>query len=159
MWEGLLMKRAHVLRGIAIAAVLVMASMTAGCLKTEIAMSISPGELVCVRDAKFDGTITVEMKGFLAGGKYDTLTVKFFEGGNDEPLATMRVDDLMIVVSPLGKIVKQELAELDGLVAPAVLWDDEGVFRGAKAQFTLTSTGLGVQLNPLVCEVGLVEAR
>jgi hypothetical protein len=152
-------RRTRVLRGIAIVAVLIMASMTTGCFKTEIEMSISPEELVCVEGETFDGEITVEMVGWLAGGVYDTLTVEFF-GDDDEPLLdeAVVIEDLWIAVSPFNKLATQELADLESLVAPAELWDELlGTFAGKEAKFTLTSSGMNLKLNPLTCTVGLIE--
>lgn len=152
------MKRARVLRGIAVVAVLVMASMTAGCSRTEITMSISPDELVCVEGEAFDGTITVEMVGWLAGGIYDTLTVEFL-GAEGEALLdeAVVIEDLWVSVSPFNKVAKEELENVEGLAAPAELWDEMLGFVGKEAKFTLTSTGMNVKLNPLTCTVGLKE--
>ncbi|MDD3598695.1 MAG: hypothetical protein WCZ48_01915 [Bacillota bacterium] len=152
------MTRARVLRGIAIVAVLLMASMTTGCFKTEITISISPDELVCAEAEPFDGTITVEMVGWLAGGVYDTLTVEFF-GAEDQELLdeAIVIEDLWISVSPVNKVATAELLDLEGLVAPAELWDEALGFVGKEAKFTLTSTGMNVKLNPLTCTVGLKD--
>lgn len=151
------MKRANVFRLVAILAVVVLASMTAGCLKATIVGKIEPDPLRLTEGAAIPGTLTLTMTGWLAGGAYEKLDVKFFKDGTADPIAQhddLPLDDVFI--SPLQKVKAVNLQDVDGLVAPASLWVG-GVLQATDAVFTV-KPGVSYGLNPIVIEVGLVQA-
>jgi hypothetical protein len=152
------MKRSNVLRLAAILAVVVLASMTTGCLKATIIGRIEPDPLELTEGAAIPGTLTLTMTGWLAGGVYEKLDVKFFKDGTADPIAEyvdLPLDDVFI--SPLQKVKDVSLQDVEGLVAPESLWD-EGVLRVTDAVFTV-KPGVGYGLNPIVIEVGLTQAN
>jgi len=151
------MKRANVLRMVAILAVVVLASMTTGCLKATITGKIKPDPLKLTEGAAIPGTLTLTMTGWLAGGVYEKLDVEFLKDGTADPIA--QLDDLTledVFISPLQKVKDVPLQDIDGLVAPESLWVD-GVLQATDAVFTV-KPGIGYGLNPIVIEVELEQA-
>ncbi len=150
------MKRSNALRLVAILAVVVLASMTTGCLKATITGMIEPDPLKLTEGAAIQGTLTLTMTGWLAGGVYEKLDVKFFKDGNADPIAQLTDLPIDLLITPLDKVVPVELQDVPDLVAPPELWVAD-VFEATDAVFTV-KPGTGYGLNPIVIEVGLEEA-
>jgi len=124
---------------VAILAVVVLASMTTGCLKATISLDVvlNPTEYT-VGDC-LEGTMTVIATGIGKAGVYTTLTVEFLDDlGEAQEGATLTVKDLQIWVTPVGN--EQQPFELVGyeLAVPAE------ALGAAKVRFTLTGGGLAV---------------
>jgi len=135
----------------------VLASMTTGCLKATITGRIEPDPLELTEGAAIPGTLTLTMTGWLAGGEYEKLDVKFFKDGIADPIAQhddLPLEDMFIL--PLQKVKAVNLQDIEGLVAPESLWV-AGVLQATDAVFT-AKPGVSYGLNPIVIEVGLVQA-
>lgn len=153
------MKRANALRLVAILAVLVLASMTAGCLKASITGKITPNPLILSKDAPIEGELTLTMTGWLAGGVYDKLDVEFFDGESTVPIAKIKDLDLpKNLISVASSVVSYNFEkDITDLVAPADLWDElSGVLKATYAVFTV-KPGMGYGLSPIVIEVDVAE--
>lgn len=151
------MKKANILRAAAVIAVVVLASMTTGCLKASIKGKIEPAPLTLATDVTtFKGTLTLTMTGLLGGGTYETLQVRFFKG--DEPVANTDINSVKInlTISPFNKVASVALDEIEGLIVPEALWN-QGELLADKAEFTVTA-GIGFGLDPVVIQVGLKRA-
>jgi len=144
------MKRANVLRLVAILAVVVLASMTTGCLKATIVGKIEPQPLALSKGEALPGTLTLTMTGWLAGGAFETMDVEFFDA---QSVSLKKLTDLDIdgdlVLLPVVKTASVELSAVSGLVAPDELWDGDD-FVGATATFTVKPSGTNYKLTPVV---------
>ena len=148
------MKRANVLRLAAILAVVVLASMTTGCLKASVSLEVllDPTEYTVGENLK--GTMTVIATGVGKAGIYTDLTVEFLDGdGAAMAGATLNVTNLQIPITPWSNESQTfELIEYEGLVIPVEAVD------AAKAKFILTGGGFAV--TPIFDEVDItVTAR
>lgn len=150
------MKRANVFRLVAILAVVVLASMTAGCLKATIVGKIEPDPLRLTEGAAIPGTLTLTMTGWLAGGTYEKLDVEFFKDGVEDPIEVLADLSINVLITPLNKVVPVNLEGITGLVAPEGLWDDLGVLQATHAVFTV-KPNVGLGLSPIVIEVEVGE--
>jgi len=146
------MKRANVLRLVAILAVVVLASMTAGCLKASISLEVvlDPEEYTVGENLK--GEATVVATGLAKGGVYHTLTVDFLDTGSPvNVLDTVKKEDLNVVIKPWdNNPISITLDDLE-LTVP----EDAG--GAADARFTLTGDGLG--LVPITVTVKCIVAE
>jgi len=152
------MKRANILRLIAVVAVVVLASMTTGCLKAAITGKIEPAKLALApEDVTFDGTLTLTMTGLLGAANYDALDVEFFQGDAAVEGLDIKNVKINLKVSPLGKVDSVKLKDIEGLAVPEALWVD-GELAANKAKFTV-KPGAGFGLDPVVIEVELEKAN
>ncbi len=149
------MKKANVLRLVAVLAVVVLASMTTGCLKATITGKIEPDPLELTSEAAIQGTLTLTMTGWLAGGAYEKLDVKFLKDGTADPIAELANLPINLLITPFNKVVSVKLQNVEGLAAPAELWVSD-VFEATDAVFTV-KPGAGYGLTPIVIEVEVVE--
>lgn len=153
------MKRANALRLVAMLAVVVLASMTTGCLKATITGKIEPKTLELTRGEAINGTLTLTMTGYLAGGTFDKLDVEFFDA---EGASLAKIEDRTIDLG-LFPVVKTtdsvDLDSIDGLVAPDTLWDEvSGDFLGYTATFTVKPSATSYKLNAVeISEVEIAE--
>ncbi|HAI85473.1 MAG TPA: hypothetical protein DCL63_00605 [Firmicutes bacterium] len=153
------MKRANILRLIAVVAVVVLASMTTGCLKAAITGKIEPAKLTLApEDVTFDGTLTLTMTGLLGAANYDALDVEFFQGDAAVEGLDIKNVKINLKVSPLGKVDSVKLKDIEGLAVPEALWDAEQKLTANKAKFTV-KPGAGFGLDPVVIEVELEKAN
>lgn len=151
------MKRANILRLVAILAVVVLASMTTGCLKATITGKIEPQPLALSKGDALPGALTLTMTGWLAGGVFDNLDVEFFDAQSVslKKLTNLTIDGL--ILAPVQKTASIELSAIDGLVAPDELWDGDN-FVGATATFTVKPNATNYNLTPVVISgVGIIE--
>ena len=112
------MKRANVLRLVAILAVVVLASMTTGCLKATITGKIETPPLALSKGEALPGTLTLTMTGYLAGGTFDKLDVEFFNEDGDS-LVEIVDQDINVALAPvLKKTDSVLLSSIQTLVAP-----------------------------------------
>ncbi|HNU95094.1 MAG TPA: hypothetical protein PKM31_09750 [Bacillota bacterium] len=154
------MKRANVLRLAAILAVVVLASMTAGCLKATITGKIEPQSLVLTKGEAIPGTLTLTMTGYLAGGQFDKLDIEFFDA-DGASLVKIVDKDVDLTLAPVLKTTDSVvLSSIATLVAPDELWHGvSGDFLGSTATFTVKPSTLSYNLAPVVIdEVEIVEA-
>ena len=143
------MKRADVLRLMAILAVVVLASMTTGCLKATITGKIETPPLALSKGEALPGTLTLTMTGYLAGGTFDKLDVEFFNEDGDS-LVEIVDQDINVALAPvLKKTDSVLLSSIQTLVAPDELWDGDD-FVGATATFTVKPSGTNYKLTPVV---------
>ncbi len=155
------MKRANVLRLVAILAVVVLASMTTGCLKATITGKIEPKKLELTKAESITGTLTVTMTGYLAGGTFDKMDVEFFD---EEGASLHKFEDLAIAeeltLIPLAQTTDSvDLSGIDGLVAPDELWDGSDEFLGSTATFTVKPSATSFKLNAVeISGVEIVES-
>ncbi len=157
------MKRANVLRLVAILAVVVLASMTTGCLKATITGKIEPKKLELTKAESITGTLTVTMTGYLAGGTFDKMDVEFFD---EEGASLHKFEDLAIAeeltLIPLAQTTDSvDLSGIDGLVAPDALWNESGPadFLGSTATFTVKPSATSFKLNAVeISGVEIVES-
>ena len=133
------MKRANVLRLAAVLAVVVLASMTAGCLKASISLEVELNPEVYLVGDDLAGTMTVVATGVAKGGVYHTLTVDFLDTGNPvNTKATLQVTGLEIIITPWeNKSEPFDLADFE-LAVP------EDAVNAANARFTLSGDGFGI---------------
>ncbi|HON41774.1 MAG TPA: hypothetical protein PLM74_01420 [Bacillota bacterium] len=151
------MKRANILRLVAILAVVVLASMTTGCLKATITGKIQPDPLELTSEAAIQGTLTLTMTGWLAGGMYEKLDVEFFKDGTDDPIAELTNLPINLLITPLNKVASVKLQDIEGLAAPVDLWESD-VLEATDAVFTV-KPGAGYGLSPIVIEVEVTEPQ
>lgn len=148
------MKRANVLRLAAILAVVVLASMTTGCLKASVSLEVvlDPAEYT-VGDS-LAGTMTVIATGVGKAGVYTDLTVEFLDGdGATMDGATLEVANLQIAIVPWSNESQSfELIDYEELVVPG-----EAV-GAATAKFTLTGGGFSVTPIFDVVDITVIEA-
>ena len=153
------MKRANVLRLVAILAVVVLASMTTGCLKATITGKIETPPLALSKGEALPGTLTLTMTGYLAGGTFDKLDVEFFNENGDSLVEIVDQDINMALAPVLKKTDSVLLSSIQTLVAPDELWEGE-VFVGYTAKFTVKPSALSYNLTPVIIdEVRIVEAE
>lgn len=142
------MKRANILRLIAVVAVVVLASMTTGCLKASMSLKVTPDTMVYSARDQMTGKMTVIATGLLKAGVYNTLTVEFLDDASPANVkATLKVQDLKIAITPWNNASREfDLSEYKALVVPA------GAVNAARARFTLSDGGL---ITPISCTVAV----
>lgn len=140
------MKRANVLRLIAVVAVVVLASMTTGCLKASMSLEVTPDPMVYSAGDQMTGKMTVIATGLLKAGVYDTLTVEFLDDASPANVkATLKVQDLKIAITPWNNASQEfDLSKYEALVVPA------GAVDAAHARFILSDGGLITPISDTV---------
>jgi len=155
------MKRANVLRLVAILAVVVLASMTTGCLKATITGKIEPKKLELTEGESITGTLTVTMTGYLAGGTFDKMDVEFFdeEGASLHKFEDLAIAEELTLIPLVQTTDSVDLSGIDGLVAPDELWDGSDEFLGSTATFTVKPSATSFKLNAVeISGVEIVES-
>ena len=133
------MKRANVLRLVAILAVVVLASMTTGCQKASVSLDVVLDEQNYVEGDDLTGTATVVATGLAKAGTYDTLTVEFLDTGSPPNVkGTVKATGVGVIIMPWDNEPKDIILGNLGLTVP------ENTAGAANARFTLTGDGLGL---------------
>lgn len=152
------MKKANALRLLGIVAVVVLASMTTGCLKATIAGKIEPDPLVLApTDTTFPGKLTLTMTGWLAGGTFETVDVQFYNGTTAVQGLDITGAKVKLLLSPVGKTASVDLKDIENLTVPNGLFVD-GALVANKAKFVV-KPGTSLGLADVVIEVGLQKAN
>lgn len=139
------MKKANILRILAIVAVLVMASMTAGCLSSKIEVKYGGTTIDVEQGVALTGKFTFTLTGWLAGGIYDTLQVAWMAG--EDPIAPATGEsylftDFSVPIHPLQKTGELDIADLE--ILPTESLEAPGAPELTEVWFTFTGTGLGL---------------
>lgn len=139
------MKKANILRILAIVAVLVMASMTAGCLSSKIEAKYSGTSIDVEQGVALTGKFTFTLTGWLAGGVYDTLQVTWMAG--EEPIAPATGEnyvftDFSVPIHPLQKTGELDIGGLNILPTASLAAPEAPGL--TEVWFTFTGTGLGL---------------
>lgn len=137
------MKRANVLRLVAILAVVVLASMTTGCLKASISLEVEPptgaGRVLGEVGKGMDGKMTVIATGVGKAGMYSKLTVEFFDGATPATSLGTATVDVQVFITPWDNQPQAfSLADYTDLVVPV------GADAAVEAKFTLEGGGLAL---------------
>lgn len=143
------MKRANILRAIAVVAVLTFAMLTTGCLKAEVTVTFSEDELTVSENTPIRGTFRFVLTGYLAVGMYSELKVEWLDENDDViPMGEGEQDQFEIAawLAPIGDTRTFEL-DLEErpyeIKPPAAAWGPDGP-EIKQVVFTFKATGLGL---------------
>lgn len=143
------MKRANILRAIAVVAVLALAMLTTGCLKAGVTVTFSEDELTVSKNTPITGTFRFVLTGYLGLGMYNELKIEWLdENGDVIPMGEGEQDQFEIAawLAPIGdtRTFELDLEELPyEIKPPAAAWEPDGP-EIKQAVFTFKATGLGL---------------
>ena len=141
------MKRANILRAIAVVAVLALAMLTTGCLKAGVTVTFSEDELTVSENTPITGTFSFVLTGYLGLGMYNELKVEWLDENDDViPMGEQDQFEIAALLAPIGdtRTFELDLEELPyEIKPPADAWEPDGP-EIKQAVFTFKATGFGL---------------
>ncbi|OPZ64213.1 MAG: hypothetical protein BWY85_01272 [Firmicutes bacterium ADurb.Bin506] len=143
------MKRSNIVRGLLIIAVLVLASMTTGCLRASVSVEYESDYIVVQSGVPLEGEFTFTLTGYLGVGKYTSMLVEWLD--TDGYVITLEPGeedqfDIDVTLLPVGnyKVGVLDLATVGDGVIPSVNCFDDGSYIVTDVRFTFTPMGVGL---------------